>query len=59
MIERLGLGRDSLVVEVASNDGYLLQHFVARDIPVLGIEPAANIAEVAVEKGSAPRLLPR
>ncbi|SDI99530.1 Methyltransferase domain-containing protein [Frankineae bacterium MT45] len=51
MIERLGLDSDSLVVEVASNDGYLLQHFVARDIPVLGIEPAANIAAVAVEKG--------
>jgi SAM-dependent methyltransferase len=49
--ERLGLGRESLVVEVASNDGYLLQHFVKKDIPVLGIEPAANVARVAVEKG--------
>ena len=49
--ERLGLGRQSLVVEVASNDGYLLQHFVSKDIPVLGIEPAANVARVAVEKG--------
>ncbi len=48
---RLGLGRDSLVVEVASNDGYLLQHFVRAGIPVLGIEPAANVAKVAVEKG--------
>jgi len=49
--ERLRLGRDSFVVEVASNDGYLLQHFVKKGIPVLGIEPAANVAKVAVEKG--------
>ena len=41
----------SFVVEVASNDGYLLQYFVQRNVPVLGIEPAANVAEVAVEKG--------
>ena len=39
------------MVEVASNDGYLLQYFVKRDVPVLGIEPAANVAKVAVEKG--------
>jgi hypothetical protein len=51
MVDRLGLGRDSLVTEVASNDGYLLQHFVERGIPVLGVEPAANIAEVARERG--------
>lgn len=51
MGDRLGLGAHSLVTEVASNDGYLLQHFVARDIPVLGIEPAQNIAEVARDKG--------
>jgi SAM-dependent methyltransferase len=51
MIERLGLGPDSLVVEIASNDGYLLQHFVARDIPVLGIEPTANTAEAARARG--------
>jgi hypothetical protein len=51
MIDQLGLGPDSLVTEVASNDGYLLQHFVARGIPVLGVEPAANIAKVAQEKG--------
>jgi SAM-dependent methyltransferase len=52
MIEqRLCLGRDSLVVELASNDGYLLQHFVPRGIPILGIEPAANVAAVALEKG--------
>jgi SAM-dependent methyltransferase len=48
---RLGLGRDSLVVELASNDGYLLQHFLPLDVPVLGIEPAANVAEVAIDKG--------
>src|SRR5690348_16267022 len=51
MTTRLELGADSLVVEVASNDGYLLQHFVAAGIPVVGIEPAANIAEVARGKG--------
>ena len=45
------LGSNSLVIEVASNDGYLLQNFVARNIPVLGIEPARNIAKVANEKG--------
>lgn len=48
---RLGLGAQSLVVELASNDGYLLQHFLPLGIPVLGIEPAANVAKVAVEKG--------
>jgi SAM-dependent methyltransferase len=48
---RMPLGQDSLVVEVASNDGYLLQHFLPLGIPVLGIEPAANVAKVAVEKG--------
>jgi SAM-dependent methyltransferase len=51
MVERLGLGPRSLVTEVASNDGYLLQHFVAAGVPVLGIEPAGNIAEVARAKG--------
>jgi SAM-dependent methyltransferase len=50
-VERLGLGDDSFVVEVASNDGYLLQHSVARGIRSLGIEPAANVAEAAVAKG--------
>ncbi|HRP27474.1 MAG TPA: methyltransferase domain-containing protein, partial [Burkholderiaceae bacterium] len=50
-IERFGLGARSKVFEIASNDGYLLQHFVAAGVPVLGIEPAANIAKVAVEKG--------
>jgi SAM-dependent methyltransferase len=48
---RLKLGPDSLVVELASNDGYLLQHFLPLGIPVLGIEPAANVANVAIEKG--------
>jgi len=51
MIERWGLDGSSQVVELASNDGYLLQYFVERGVPVLGIEPAANVAEVAVEKG--------
>jgi len=51
MTDRLGLSSGSLVTEVASNDGYLLQHFVARDIPVLGVEPAANVAEVARSRG--------
>jgi 2-polyprenyl-3-methyl-5-hydroxy-6-metoxy-1,4-benzoquinol methylase len=51
MTERLGLGPQSLVVEVASNDGYLLQHFVAGGIPVVGVEPAGNVAEVARGKG--------
>src|SRR5262245_30794151 len=51
MTDRLGLSADSLVTEVASNDGYLLQHFVAKGIPVLGVEPAANVAEVARSKG--------
>ena len=49
--QRFGLGEQSRVVEVASNDGYLLQYFVRKGIPTLGIEPAANVARVAVEKG--------
>jgi hypothetical protein len=51
MIERLGLTPDALVTEVASNDGYLLQHFLARGIPVLGVEPAKNVAETARSLG--------
>ena len=51
MIRRLGLDAQSRVVELASNDGYLLQHFVRAGIPVLGVEPAANVAKVAVQKG--------
>jgi hypothetical protein len=50
-VSRLGLDDDSFVVEVASNDGYLLQHTVARGIRSLGIEPAANVAEAAVARG--------
>jgi SAM-dependent methyltransferase len=49
--QRFGLNDKSLVNEIASNDGYLLQHFVAKRIPCLGIEPAANVAKVAVERG--------
>lgn len=48
---RLQLGRQSKVIEIASNDGYLLQNFVQCGIPVLGIEPAANVAEVAITQG--------
>jgi SAM-dependent methyltransferase len=51
MRERFKLAHGSLVMEIASNDGYLLQHFVAAGIPVLGIEPAANVAKVARERG--------
>jgi len=51
VVPRFGLGATSKVIEVASNDGYLLQNFVKRGIPVLGIEPAANVARAAVEKG--------
>ena len=50
-VERFGLDANSLVVELASNDGYLLQHVVERGIPALGIEPAANVASVAREQG--------
>ena len=49
--ERFGLGPQSQVIEIASNDGYLLQYFNARGIPVLGVEPTANTAEVATAKG--------
>lgn len=51
VVERLGLGPESHVVEVASNDGYMLQYFKDLGIPVLGIEPAANVAKIAVQKG--------
>jgi SAM-dependent methyltransferase len=51
MMTRLGLSIESFAVEVGSNDGYLLQYFVQRNVQVLGIEPAANVAKVAVEKG--------
>jgi len=49
--ERFGLGSHSQVMEIASNDGYLLQYFQEKGVPILGIEPAANIAKVASEKG--------
>lgn len=51
MAARFGLGAGSLVVEVASNDGYLLQHFVAMGVPVLGVEPAGHAASLARGKG--------
>ncbi len=51
MTRRLSLTPTSLVMEIASNDGYLLQHFVGAGIPVLGIEPTANTARAALEKG--------
>lgn len=51
MVERFGIGAKSLVVELASNDGYLLQYFVEKSVPVLGIEPASNVAAVATKKG--------
>jgi hypothetical protein len=51
VIERFAIDSSKRAMEIASNDGYLLQHFVAKGIPVLGIEPAANVAKVAIEKG--------
>ncbi|MES1180142.1 MAG: class I SAM-dependent methyltransferase [Hyphomicrobium sp.] len=51
MIRRFGIGPDSKVVEIASNDGYLLQYFVCRNVPVLGVEPAQNVANVAIKNG--------
>ncbi len=51
MINRFGYNEKSLVTEVASNDGYLLQYFKEKNVPVLGIEPTANTAAVAIKKG--------
>jgi len=51
MVQRFGLGPDSLAVELASNDGYLLQYFMQQGVPVLGVEPAVNVAKEAVDKG--------
>ena len=51
LVNRFNLNKKSLVVEIASNDGYLLQFFKSKNIPVLGIEPAENIAKSAIEKG--------
>jgi C-methyltransferase C-terminal domain/Putative zinc binding domain/Methyltransferase domain len=49
--QRFGIDRDKRVIEIASNDGYLLKHFVSKGVPVLGVEPAANVAEVAIRNG--------
>lgn len=51
MIGRFNLSQNSSVVEIASNDGYLLQYFIEKGIPCLGIEPADNVAEIAIKKG--------
>lgn len=51
MVARCNLTKDSLVVEIASNDGYLLKNYKEKDVPVLGVEPARNIARVAEERG--------
>jgi SAM-dependent methyltransferase len=51
IISRFSLGSQSLVVELASNDGYLLQHLLAEGIPILGVEPALNVAQIAIDKG--------
>jgi SAM-dependent methyltransferase len=51
MVKRFPISEASLVIEIASNDGYLLQYFAEKDIPVLGIEPAANVAHVAAQRG--------
>jgi SAM-dependent methyltransferase len=51
MVKRFGYNEKSFVAEIASNDGYLLQYFQKKKIPVLGIEPAANVAEAAIAKG--------
>lgn len=51
MVRRFRIDQSSFVVEIASNDGYLLQYFVGKQIPVLGVEPSANVAEAARKKG--------
>jgi 2-polyprenyl-3-methyl-5-hydroxy-6-metoxy-1,4-benzoquinol methylase len=51
IVERFNIGAQSQVMELASNDGYLLQYFIEKGIPVLGIEPAANVAQAAIKKG--------
>lgn len=56
IVDRMRLGAQSQVMELASNDGYLLQHFVQKGIPVLGVEPAANVA-VAAEKRAVPTVV--
>lgn len=57
MTRRWGLGADSKVVEVASNDGYLLQYFVQQHIPVLGVEPSKSVADVAVAERNVPTVV--
>ena len=57
MVKRFGFNANSQIIEIASNDGYLLQHFKAKGIPVLGIEPAANVAKVAWEKKQIPSVV--
>ena len=57
MIERFHFDANSQIIEIASNDGYLLQHFKAEGIPVLGVEPAANIAKVAWEQKQIPSIV--
>jgi 2-polyprenyl-3-methyl-5-hydroxy-6-metoxy-1,4-benzoquinol methylase len=56
MVERFAFSAKDQVVEIASNDGYLLQFFKERNIPILGIEPAKNVAEVAIQKGIPTRI---
>lgn len=57
MVERFNINSQSQVVEIASNDGYLLQYFAKKGIPVLGIEPAANVAKVAIEEKKIPTVV--
>jgi SAM-dependent methyltransferase len=57
MVEKFNLGPQSQVVEIASNDGYLLQYFAKKGIPVLGVEPAANVAKVAMETKGIPTVV--
>ena len=57
MVRRFGFNARSQIVEIASNDGYLLQHFKAKGIPVLGVEPAANVAKVAWEQKQIPSVM--
>lgn len=57
MTERFGFNESSQIVEIASNDGYLLQHFKAKGIPVLGVEPAANVAKVAWDERQIPSVV--
>lgn len=51
MIDKYGINSENFVVEIASNDGYLLQYFQERNIPILGVEPSENVAQASIEKG--------